>query len=134
MRIFLDANILFSAARSNGAIRQLLQLLQSLGHTLVADDYVIAEAHRNLASKESGQAVSDLQTLLGVVEVSAYRSRVPDADVSWLHPKDQPVLLAAIALGCDILVTGDKTHFGAGYGTVCGGVTVCSPALLAQRA
>ena len=33
MRIFLDANVLFSAASSNGAIRQLLVALQIAGHT-----------------------------------------------------------------------------------------------------
>jgi HEAT repeat protein len=95
VRIFLDANILFSAARSQGAMRELLHLLQSIGHTLVADEYVVAEAHRNLGAKESGQAVKDLLTLLSVVEVSACSGHPSSADVSWLPPKDWPVLLAA---------------------------------------
>jgi predicted nucleic acid-binding protein len=132
VRIFLDANILFSAARSQGAMRELLHLLQSIGHTLVADEYVVAEAHRNLGAKESGQAVKDLLTLLSVVEVSACSGHPSSADVSWLPPKNQPVLLAAIDLACDVLVTGDKTHFGGGYGKTYGGVTVCSPAALAR--
>ena len=133
MRIFLDANILFSAARADGATRQLLHLLQSTGHALVADDYVAAEAHRNLAAKEGDQAVEDLQTLLEVVEVASVNVHADSAGAAaWLPAKDQPVLLAAIALRCEALVTGDRTHFGAGYGKTWAGVTVYSPALLAK--
>lgn len=133
MRIFLDANILFSAARADGAMRELLQILQSSGHALVADGYVVAEAERNLAAKETEQAVLDLQTLLGVVEIAALQGRASTDAASWLPAKDRPVLLAAIALNCDFLVTGDKTHFGSGYGAVFDGVTICSPAQLALK-
>jgi hypothetical protein len=52
--------------------------------------------------------------------------------VLWLPEKDQPVLVAAMALKCDALVTGDRTHFDPGYGKTFGGVTVYSPAQLAQ--
>ena len=47
MRIFLDANVLFSAAKSAGAIRLLLHALHAAGHRLVADEYVATEARRN---------------------------------------------------------------------------------------
>jgi hypothetical protein len=40
MRIFLDANLLFSAGKADGAIRRFIRLLQKNGHTLVADSYV----------------------------------------------------------------------------------------------
>lgn len=133
VRIFLDANILFSAARADGAMRELLQLLQSAGHGLVADAYVVTEAQRNLAAKEPAQALTDLETLLKVVEVAPGHPQGSTNVADWLPAKDQPVLLAAIALDCDILVTGDKTHFGSGYGSEFDGVTVCSPAQLAQR-
>ena len=133
MRIFLDANILFSAARADGPMRQLLQLLQSADHALLADCYVVTEAERNLAAKETGRALDDLQTLLKVVEVATVQGRPSTSVADWLPAKDQPVLLAASILRCDILVTGDKTHFGSGYGAVFGGVKVCSPAQLAQR-
>jgi len=51
VRIFLDANILFSAAKSEGFVRRLLDLLVADGHTLCADAYVAEEARRNLATK-----------------------------------------------------------------------------------
>jgi uncharacterized protein len=133
VRIFLDANILFSAARAAGPMRELLQLLQSSGHALVADAYVVTEAQRNLAAKESGQSLDDLQTLLQVVEVATVQKQGLTSVADWLPAKDQPVLLAAIALECAVLVTGDKTHFGSGYGAVFDGVTICSPAQLAQK-
>jgi len=134
MQVFLDANILFSAARSNGAIRELLRLLQQRGHSLVADTYVVTEARRNTALKSSSDAVLDLEQLLTVVRVQSiqYRMRAGAGLSDWLPEKDRPVLDAAIGSGCDALVTGDKTHFGPGYGKTFGGVTVFSPAMLAM--
>jgi uncharacterized protein len=51
MRIFLDANILFSAGKSDGAARELLALLRASGHECCVDGYVVEEARRNLAAK-----------------------------------------------------------------------------------
>jgi hypothetical protein len=42
------------------------------------------------------------------------------------------VLAAAIHQGCDALVTGDRTHFGALYGRTIHGVAIHSPRSLAQ--
>lgn len=133
MRIFLDANVLFSAARSAGAIRLLVRELHVAGHVLVADEYVATEARRNISAKAGGEAVDYLQALLTQLEVTnvQYPTRVRAATI-WLPEKDRPVLVAAIALKCDALVTGDRTHFGSGYGKVFDGVTIYSPAQLAQ--
>ena len=38
MRVFLDANILFSAAKSDGAVRALVKLLLERGHECWVDD------------------------------------------------------------------------------------------------
>ena len=54
------------------------------------------------------------------------------ADLQWLPEGDQPVLAAAIRLECNVLVTGDRAHFGAGYGKSFGGVTIHSPRSLAE--
>ena len=51
---------------------------------------------------------------------------------SWLPPKVCPVLAAAIRLGCDALVTGDRKHFGSAYGLKAGGATIHSPRSLAE--
>ncbi len=39
IRVFLDANILFSAARSDGAVRALVSVLLDRGHACQVDAY-----------------------------------------------------------------------------------------------
>lgn len=129
MRIFLDANVLFSAAKSAGAVRQLLHDLHADGQVLVADEYVATEARRNIGAKAGSDAAQYLQALLAQIEVSPVQhAATAQAAVIWLPEKDRPVLLAAMALRCDALVTGDRTHFGPGYGKTFEGVTIYSPA------
>ena len=133
MRIFLDANVLFSAAKSAGAIRLLLHALHAAGHVLVADEYVATEARRNVDGKAGNEAAAYLQALLSRIAVSPVQyPTMAQADVLWLPDKDRPVLMAAMALKCDVLATGDRTHFGPGYGKVFDGVTIYAPAQLAQ--
>ena len=131
MRIFLDANVLFSAAKSDGAVRRLLQLLRTRGHQTLADAWVESEARRNLIAK-GPEAIHALDALLADMQVAAaHPSPSRLAEVQWLPEKDRPVLAAAIRLRCNALVTGDRKHFGSGYGRVFGGVTIHAPASLA---
>ena len=130
MRIFLDANILFSAAKSNGAVRRLLDVLHDVGHTLCADDYVVAEARRNLDLKAPDSALDDV---LGHIDVAPFEASDLPSDVAARLPeKDWPVLAAAIRVQCEALVTGDRTHFGALYGKTIDGVSIHSPRSLAE--
>ena len=131
LRVFLDANILFSACRSDGAIRALLHLLEEQGHVLVADAYVAAEARRNLSAKAPHASLAVLDALLARVALGSVQAQPrPSPDLGWLVDKDRPVLLAAIHLHCQVLVTGDKAHFGMAYGKSFQGVRVCSAAQL----
>jgi predicted nucleic acid-binding protein len=132
MRVFLGANILFSAAKSDGAVRALVRLLLDRGHECRVDEYVVAEARRNLVNK-GPQAVHLLDALLGHLLIApALTGAVEAVEWDWLPPKARPVLAAAIRLGCDALVTGDRKHFGSAYGRKVGGVTIHSPRSLAQ--
>jgi uncharacterized protein len=132
MRIFLDANILFSAVKSDGAVRQLLKLLRDGGHTLCADDYVVAEARRNLGLKAPESATA-LEDLLVQIEVAPFEaSELPPEVAALLPENDWPVLAAALRLPCEALVTGDRTHFGALYGRTINGVSIHSPRSLAE--
>ena len=133
MRVFLDANILFSAAKSAGAVRELLRLLLDSGHECWVDDYVVIEARRNLIVKEPDALIS-FEALLKRLRISP--AQAPGAElklVNWLPEKDRAVLAAAIRLRCAALVTGDRTHFGTGYGKSFAGVTILSPRSLAER-
>ena len=72
MRVFLDANILFSAAKTAGAVRELLSRLEAHGHVLCADAYVVEEARRNLLAK-GPEALASLEALLGSPHSSTRR-------------------------------------------------------------
>ena len=134
MRIFLDANVLFSACKSNGAVRELLSRLRARGHVLCADEYVLAEARRNLETKQV-QALVELAKLRDEIEIVPFRhTELPEIARAALPEKDRPVLAAAIRLRCDALVTGDRTHFGKLYGVTIEGVAIHSPQSLAEAA
>lgn len=133
MRIFLDANILFSAARSDGAIRRMIRDLRGAGHELVADEYVVAEAVRNLEIK----AAAALDDWAGLIRIIHREPLVPppptwDPILLPLPDKDRPVLAAAIRLRCEAMVTGDRTHFNQLYGRTVAGVAIHSPRSLAE--
>jgi predicted nucleic acid-binding protein len=132
MRIFLDANILFSAAKSDGAARLLLDLLRRAGHECCVDGYVTEEARRNLAAKAPG-SLADLDTLLSHLRTAGVQHADAELEASLPLPdKDRPVLAAAIRHGCAALVTGDRSHFGSLYGKTLHGVVIHSPRSLAQ--
>jgi hypothetical protein len=92
MRVFLDANVLFSAAKSDRAVRVLLKLLERSGHCGCVDGYVVEEAWRNLVAK-APERLLDLDGRLARLE-SAQAQRVdPALEASLPLPaKDRPVL------------------------------------------
>jgi len=133
VRIFLDANILSSAAKSAGAVRRLLELLRGAGHECWVDGFVIAEARRNL-ELPAPSSLAEFDRLLTSIRVAAIR--MPDRELDLELPlveKDRPILAAAIHLHCEALVTGDRTHFGELYGRSIRGVTIHSPRSLAEE-
>ncbi len=94
-------------------MRQLLAWLMEAGHECWADGYVVEEARRNLATKAPG-SLAVLETLLARVSMAAAQAHpVSLRETLAIPEKDRPVLAAAIRLACDVLVTGDRTHFGA---------------------
>jgi hypothetical protein len=129
---FLDANILFSAAKSAGAIRRLVEEIQIRSHGCLADEYVIAEARRNLEQKFSG-ALSDFENLLRGISRLVSPPALPSPNLTLVLPeKDRPVLASAIQHRCQALLTGDKTHFGRLYGQTIAGVSIHSPQGIAE--
>ncbi len=125
-QVFLDANIMFSAAyRPESGIRRLWELP---GVTLVSSMCAVEEARRNLQVHRPLN-LSVLECLLEHMEIVAGTlpmSRLPSHIV--LADKDAPILSAAIAATCTVLLTGDKQHFGLLFGKVVEGVTILTPA------
>jgi predicted nucleic acid-binding protein len=119
-KLFLDANILFSLAYGSSGLDRLWQLAKKSHCELIASQYVIEEAKRNLGQQEH---LEKLNGYLSKVSVMA------EADPSIPCPidlpdKDSPVLMAAIAAKADYLLTGDVTHFGKYFGKTIMGVTI----------
>ena len=133
MRIFLDANILFSAAYADSAVRRLINDLKAASCSLVADRYVFEEALRNLTIQrtEAIPRLHELMSLLTIVPTHIYSSAIP-AGIQ-LPEKDIPVLASAIEAGCDILMTGDSRHFGPLFGRSIGGLSIRSPVDTAKQ-
>ncbi len=128
MRLSLDANALFSAALSIGGVGQALVALGRKGAcTLVASPYAAAEAERNVRTK-----APELLGRFAVVMTNV--ARVPEASVGLvadvgaeLSAEGRPILAAAIACGADLLVTGDRRHFGTLFGAAVGCAAIASP-------
>lgn len=113
-------------------MRRLLGLLRAGGHECWADGYVLEEARRNLIAKAPG-GIAALESILEHVKLAHAQAPLQAHEAtSRLPEKDRPVLAAAIRLGCEALVTGDRTHFGAVYGKTLAGVTIHSPRSLAE--
>lgn len=128
MRLFLDANVLFSAARSEDSrAHTLFQLARAGSCSLVTSPFAIEEARRNTGLKQPERTAA-LEALLRDAEVGpeCSQEQVAWAQSQGLPVKDAPILAAAVLSRCDALVTGDRAHFGGLFGKTVGGVAVLS--------
>ena len=111
MLVFLDANVLFSAALGGEAFEILWELARAHKVDLCTSPHCLAEAEVNILRKRASALDAYRERLLQV-------RLVADVDASSqvitaLPAKDAPVLAAATAAGADALLTGDLRHFGA---------------------
>ena len=121
-RLFLDANILFSAAY--GPESPLRRLWQAKGAELLTSGYAVVEARRNLETKEQRDRLETL--LVGVLIVGEPESRDLPAGVT-VQEKDVPILCAAMEANASHLPTLDLRDFGAYLGKSVAGVLVLHP-------
>ena len=122
-RVFLDANVLFSAAWRESA--GLLRLWDMKEAKLIASRYAVEEARRNL--ENDGQRSLLLQLLNSVEIVADCMTGVLPEDIV-LPEKDLPIMLSAINAHASHLLTGDRRHFSMFYGRTVSGVLVLRPA------
>ncbi len=126
MRVFADANVLFAAAISpEGRSSILFFLAEHRLCTLLASAHAATEARRNL---EGGypDALERFELLMRRVTIvpEAAPQRVEWARQQGLPDEDAPILAAAVGAGADVLVTGDRSHFGRLFGRTLEGVRV----------
>lgn len=123
-RLFLDANILYSAAHSETASLARLWALADV--ELLTSGYALEEARRNLENPERIARLGRLAARMHVVKID-------DSDVALppklaLREKDRPILRAAVPAKASHLLTGDVRDFGPFFGKTLLGVLVLRPA------
>jgi len=121
-RLFLDANVLFSAAyRPNAG---LLEFWKLKGAILCSSKYAVEEARINLALEIQRSRLEKLSARLRLFDA-------PPAELPRgvsLPDNDAPILLAAIAAEATHLITGDVRHFGPYLGRTIEGILILTPA------
>ena len=131
MKLYLDANVIFSAAhREEGRAQDLVALARGGHCELITSAHALEEARRNLELKSAGFE-HQLAEALAQIRVVA---EAPAPLVEWaraqdLPLKDAPILAAAVHAKADLLVTGDRRDFGHLYGRALRGTRVVTPAL-----
>lgn len=110
MRVFLDANILFTAAHNPTGKAAFVIELGSAGHfQLITSEYAREEAFRNLFAKYPA-SLPHLETLLKQITITPVNA---DAGFpSTLVAKDAAIFQAAVTCRATHLLTGDVKHFG----------------------
>jgi len=110
MRIFLDANILFTAAHNpDGKAALVIELGRAGIWRLATSPYAAEEARRNIARKFPA-CFERLVTLLDEIGLVADTPAIPGP--AGLPQKDVPIFRAALGCRADVLLTGDVRDFG----------------------
>jgi predicted nucleic acid-binding protein len=109
-RLFLDANVLFSAAYRESS--PLLRLWHRRGVELLTSAYACVEAERHLHQDQRAR----LTELMKRVRLVPDAPSQDLAEKLSLRSKDVPIVAAAIAAGATHLITGDRRDFGPYFG------------------
>jgi hypothetical protein len=119
--VFLDANVLFSAAYQLES--NFLKLWGIPDVQLISSVYAAEEARRNLEKTEQRDRLEKLLQSVRLVE--AVPGKPLPADLK-IPGKDEPIIKAAIAGDATHLLSGDWKHFGPYRNTVVEGVLILS--------
>jgi len=126
-RLFLDANVLFSAAyRPNAGLLQFWKLRNVI---LCSSHYALAEARINLGDDAQRRRLVRLAR-----KIEFFDATLHDAPVGLSLPeKDISILLAAMEARATHLITGDVRHFGPYFGKEIEGILVLAPSDYLQK-
>lgn len=114
-KLFLDANILFTAAYSeSGASRALFELAKNKKLILVSSKYAIFEARHNIQKKLTEKHLITLFKLIAELEFidkKEFSQEEIKKHEDIIIIKDTPILLAAENQKAQFLITLDKKDF-----------------------
>jgi len=107
VRVFLDTNVLASAAATRGLCADLLREVLT-SHELLISAQVLSELERVLRTKfrVAQELIDDFISLMRQDTVFAQPGQLPEVKIR--DQDDLPILSAAISAGADVFVTGDK--------------------------
>ena len=115
LRVFLDANVYFAGAASpTGGSALIFQLVLTGRIEVTASRLVLREAEHNLRRKRPPKDLKVFHQFLKHAKLRIVRT---PPETAWkpyegvIHPKDVPVLAAAVASKAAYLVTLDRRHF-----------------------
>lgn len=128
MKIFLDANIIFSSSQAGSPIRPLVDLLLKNYHVITCS-YAVDEAIRNISSKYP-EWMPGYKSLISKIKIHNSILEVQNIEI---NPKDYPIIAAAIGNHCSHLLTGDFHHFKHLFGKTIQGVKIVSAKFMADE-
>jgi len=107
VRVFLDTNVLASAAATRGLCTDVLREVLT-SHELLTSAQVLSELKRVLKTKfgVAQDLIDDFISLMRQDTVLAEPGQLPTVEIQ--DQDDLPILSAAISAGADVFVTGDK--------------------------
>ena len=111
MRLFLDSSVLLAASGSvAGASRSLIMSASREERTLLTSGYCVCEVEHNIRKLGPKAAQSWQWVILPRLKVGA-TSLVLDRPLVYRAVKDRPVVIAALSLRSDYLLTLDRDDF-----------------------
>ena len=130
MRVFLDANVLFSAAyQDQSDLLVFFELAHAGVIRLTSSAFAIEKGQRNVALKRPDRTAAHERPMAGLdASPAPSNEQLAIARQVDLPPKDAPILAAALAANADLLVTGDRTRVGHLFGQSIGRRVVHRPA------
>jgi len=113
MRIFLDANIIYSASRSTkGASYAVFQIAKRGKIEIVSSRLALVEAERNLYEKENQEVIERFYSLIKNIDVLSVESdKAKSRYKDVIEEKDAPILYGAFKSGSSYLLTLDRKRF-----------------------
>ena len=136
MRLLLDSSVLLAACGSaKGASRFLIREASARGWELVSSDYCAEEVERNLpkVGRSAGPAWEGIVRPQVRFEAT---SLALDKPLVFPKAKDRPVVIAALDVSAEWLLTLDEGDFQTKLGREVYGVSIATPGefLMKQRA
>ena len=118
MKVFIDSNVLFSAALFPGSTpaRALYKALTEPNDAIVCE--INIDELKKVFKRKMPEKISVLNTFLSMLMTAVTIVKVPELEIAdeqkIRDEKDRPIFRAAVASGADVILTGDKDFLESG--------------------